>query len=320
MTIITAIIPIFNSEKYLHKCLDSIRNQTFKDFEVILIDDGSSDGSLAICEKYTALDSRFRTIHINNNGVSHARNIGLDNVNGKVVTFIDSDDYVEPQLFETYITTFETNQDIDAVKVGYFHDFNLSPKIVTCTKDNIFEDKSDLFKYLEEIQYYSFVWNVCLKADKLNGLRFNEEINWLEDHIFCYQYYLSCYKVAVLSSPLYHYIVNSDTETLSNVKNPDIIAKAMTLEYELKKLLNAGKYKEIEKQIVLNYCHNVHRMVDVLYRWGSDAKSRKKLSKIHLLENQLIYKEEQIFFNTRLPFFFRDMILKVLYFIRRKKQ
>lgn len=317
MSLITAIIPVYNSEKYLCRCLESIRQQTFKDYEVILIDDGSTDSSLTVCEKYSALDSRFHTIHIENHGVSHARNIGLDKANSRFVTFIDSDDYVEPQLFATYISNFETNQDIDAVKVGYFHDFNLSTKTVACPKDEIFVCKSDLFKYLEETQYYSFVWNICLKLDKLNGLRFNEEINWLEDHIFCYQYYLGCNNVAVLSNPLYHYIVNSNVETLSNVKNPDVIAKAMTLEYEFKRQLNAGKHKEIEEQICLNYQYNLHRLVDVLYRHPSKSKYRKKFSRCNLLDKQLIYKEEKIFFCSFLPFFVRDILIRLLYRIRK---
>ena len=96
---ISVIVPVYNVEKYLRRCVDSILTQTFTDFEVLLIDDGSTDGSGKICDEYAKKDKRVRVFHKENGGVSSARNLGLDNVRGRYVTFVDADDKISPDYF-----------------------------------------------------------------------------------------------------------------------------------------------------------------------------------------------------------------------------
>ena len=93
--LISVIVPVYNAEKYLCRCIDSILAQTYKDFELLLIDDGSKDSSGAICDEYAAKDSRVRVFHKENGGVGFARNVGLDHAQGDWVTFVDSDDWVD---------------------------------------------------------------------------------------------------------------------------------------------------------------------------------------------------------------------------------
>ena len=97
---ISIIVPVYNTEKYLHRCIDSILAQTFTDFELILVDDGSSDNSPKICDEYAEKDKRVRVIHQENGGVSRARNIGIDNSCGTYLMFCDSDDYVDKRFCE----------------------------------------------------------------------------------------------------------------------------------------------------------------------------------------------------------------------------
>ena len=97
---ISVIVPVYNTEKYLHRCIDSILSQTFTDFELLLIDDGSKDSSGVICDEYAAKDSRVRVFHKENGGVSSARNLGLDNAKGDRITFVDADDWVENKYIE----------------------------------------------------------------------------------------------------------------------------------------------------------------------------------------------------------------------------
>ena len=96
---ISVIVPVYNVEKYLHRCVDSILAQTFNDFELLLIDDGSKDKSGAICDEYAAKDSRVRVFHKENGGVSSARNLGLENAKGDWIIFIDSDDWIADDMF-----------------------------------------------------------------------------------------------------------------------------------------------------------------------------------------------------------------------------
>ena len=108
---VSVIVPIYNSEKYLKRCVDSILSQTFSDFELLLVDDGSTDGSGSICDEYSVKDSRVRVFHKENGGVSSARNLGLDNARGEWITFVDSDDYLE----ESFLAELSVFEDVDWV-------------------------------------------------------------------------------------------------------------------------------------------------------------------------------------------------------------
>ena len=102
MPLISVIVPVYNTEKYLHRCIDSILNQTFTDFELLLINDGSTDSSSAICDEYAEKDCRVRVFHKPNGGVSSARNLGLEKAQGEWITFCDSDDRVYPTWLQNF--------------------------------------------------------------------------------------------------------------------------------------------------------------------------------------------------------------------------
>lgn len=110
---ISVIIPVYNVEPYLRKCLDSVVNQTYKELEIFIIDDGSTDGSGAICDEYVKADKRIRVFHTENRGLSCARNLGLDEVKGEWIGFVDSDDWIEPDMYEVLLTRAkETGADV----------------------------------------------------------------------------------------------------------------------------------------------------------------------------------------------------------------
>ena len=111
--LISVIVPVYNAEKYLRECLDSIVNQTYKNIEIILVDDGSTDGSGAICDEYADKDVRIKVYHIPNGGASNARNLGIDNADGEYLMFVDSDDIILPYVVERAIKlALEHNADI----------------------------------------------------------------------------------------------------------------------------------------------------------------------------------------------------------------
>ena len=110
---ISIIVPVYNTEKYLRRCIDSVLAQTYQDFELLLIDDGSKDSSGAICDEYAAQDARVRVFHKENGGVSSARNVGLDNARGEWITFVDADDWIESDMLELLLRKGEeTGADI----------------------------------------------------------------------------------------------------------------------------------------------------------------------------------------------------------------
>lgn len=206
--LISIIVPVYNSEKALSRCINSILNQTFYDWELLLIDDGSTDQSGKICDQYAATDQRIKVFHKENGGVSSARNLGLDNVRGEWITFSDSDDEILNHTFALYNTIIKEHNDIDLICCGYRR----------CNKSGSFKnvsyveclsaDKEANLLMLEESGYWGFLWNKCLRASVAKKYRFDETISWCEDHLYAYRCLLQCQCVYFSPDIVYKYYIN----------------------------------------------------------------------------------------------------------------
>ena len=180
---ISVIVPVYNTEKYLRRCIDSVLAQTYQDFELLLIDDGSKDSSGAICDEYAAQDARVKVFHKENGGVSSARNVGLDNARGEWITFVDSDDYIE----ENFLKSFEGNLDADLV-VGNTVLITLPRTKHHCIPFGCYMDLEHFISsYLLE-SILRVPWGKLYRANIIVDLRFNENMRLGEDTLFnlCY--------------------------------------------------------------------------------------------------------------------------------------
>ena len=160
-SLISVVVPVFNVEKYLSRCIDSIINQTYRNLEIILVDDGSSDKCPQICDSYALKDKRIKVMHKKNEGVSEARNVGLHASKGKYISFIDSDDYINEFMFEKMVKAYTNNQ-IDLVVCAFNREYNEHKDKYSYGKDFILQknkerDVFDLFK--EESIDMNCVWN-----------------------------------------------------------------------------------------------------------------------------------------------------------------
>ena len=220
---ISIIIPVYNVEKYLPQCLDSVLSQTYTNYEVILVDDGSPDGSGAICDAYAQKDSRFRVIHQKNAGVSAARNNGIEQAAGEWVTFIDSDDWVEPN----YLSNFRLDESdgIDLIIQGleYYdhrdgHFFN-----PWSFKDCVLK-KQDFRLGFAENRLMEVGFPVgkayCKKLLIDNDLRFDSRISFHEDHIFVLDYYKVCHSIRLVNATDYKYRCYHTGASLSSKRHP----------------------------------------------------------------------------------------------------
>lgn len=201
-SLISVIVPIYNSENYLHRCIDSILIQSYTNFELLLIDDGSKDNSGCICEEYALKDSRVRVFHKENGGVSSARNLGLDNVNGEWVTFVDSDDWVS----ENYFSLFCNNCLSDLVVCGYKIDKKSGPFIGYNQINTVEGIKEHLSKHLSDVIYRcpwgKFFRNIIIKQNKL---RFDERLTFAEDSLFVINYLLYIKSISFYQEAKYFY-------------------------------------------------------------------------------------------------------------------
>jgi len=204
---LSVIVPVYNVEKYLDKCITSILGQTYTNIELILLDDGSRDGSGAICDKHAAADHRIRVIHKPNSGVSRTRNIGLEMATGELVTFVDSDDYLAPDYFADMADALLASGS-DLVMAGHTRFFtDADPKVYPYTPSVINSDSfSKLFSELK-IQHNAFTCCRIFPTEiiRRNNMRFTEDMKLGEDAVFLLTYLQYCRSVCFVANCGYFY-------------------------------------------------------------------------------------------------------------------
>lgn len=218
----TIIIPIYNAERTLTACLDSIHKQTQQSFEVLLIDDGSKDASKKICEQYMEQDTRFRYIYQDNSGPSAARNKGLEMASGAFVAFVDSDDSVEPDYLECLSAAF-SEYEADAVFIGY--------AVLSPAGDKMGESIPEKYSdnYLEQLaalsahDLFGYTWVKAFRRAAIREKRFREDISLFEDEIFACDVLKHCTRVGIVPQPVYHYTRDS-VNTLMGKTRKDYVA------------------------------------------------------------------------------------------------
>lgn len=207
--LISIIVPIYKVEAYLSRCIDSILKQSYRHLEIILVDDGSPDNCPQICDNYAEKDSRIRVVHKKNGGLSDARNAGLDIANGEFISFIDSDDYIHPEMISTLFELLKSN-DAD-ISVCNFTPFTgtVSPS----SKAPVIHTLSgkDAAKRLYQSQYATqtvVAWDKLYKRSLFDHLRF-EVGKFNEDEFFSYKALYAANKVTFTSQELYYYFIRT---------------------------------------------------------------------------------------------------------------
>lgn len=222
-------IPIYNVEEYLRECLDSIMNQTFKNFEVIMVDDGSTDNSFNICQEFAARDSRFKLIHQANIGVAGARNTCLKHMKGEYISWVDSDDKVEPNYLERLLEVQnETQADlVDGYNYGfkdgmrYYYDLtHISP-----TLDAVEISKEELFLRLLE-GFRIVLWGNLAKKELYQGVYFITGKNY-EDNGTRFKLYFRANKIVILPEPLYGYRGGRKGSIMTNKNTSETLKKKL---------------------------------------------------------------------------------------------
>ena len=207
---ISVVVPVYNVERYLPACLQSIRGQSFSDFEVVCVDDGSTDGSGRILDEVAAIDGRLKVLHTDNHGVSHARNLGIKEAMGELMCFVDADDQLMPGALEAISTAFSDN-DVDFIKFSgeAFPQELASPWVIDRIHldDELIEDDVITLAFLRKSGPYP--WNGAYRSAFLkdNGIGFPEDLSLGEDQVFSFHTFMKADRVLFSSKPLYRYRV-----------------------------------------------------------------------------------------------------------------
>ncbi|SHK34846.1 glycosyltransferase family 2 protein [Epilithonimonas mollis] len=286
MIAISLIIPIYNNvESYLRKCLESVLSQTYKNFEVLLINDGSTDNSLTICEEYASKDNRIKIINKENGGISSARNVGLNESKGEYVCFVDHDDWVDSDFLEVFMENVsDTDLVISNIKDIFSDRVNKRSGFLSNSLESR-EFNPDDFYDNHNFILTNLPWNKMYKKSIIieNNIRFDEKIKiGGEDLIFVLQYALRCNKIKFVNAYTYNYNRQpGNSVTLNYIRN---------YYFEAKKIKDAlfdilERYKTVSKQEKLYHYFRVAGKA--IFEEGKPANSKSFIERYKSIVNIL---------------------------------
>jgi glycosyltransferase involved in cell wall biosynthesis len=211
--LISVIVPVYNVERYVRQCVESLLGQTHKNIEIILINDGSSDKSGVICNELVTTDSRIRVIHQVNRGVSRARNVGVKNARGKYITFVDADDYIETDMLETlHYSLTSTNSHIATCGVSQFYDHAAPVRPAgTGQEVTVLTGEQGIEQMLYQKTIINGVVAKLFTASHFKGVTFNEDMAFAEDLDVNYRVFSKVTRVAVVPGSKYNYLQRHDS-------------------------------------------------------------------------------------------------------------
>ena len=284
---ISIIVPVYNAEKYINKCVDSILCQTFKNFELILIDDGSTDHSGIICDRYAELDDKICVIHKENGGVSTARNIGLEHINGKYVAFCDSDDYWKEDWLEQLYDSMQKN-DADCVS-GCFIEVDECGKLLKTVSykcnEYVLQTEQSIIDFLTTEQLTGKIgWEICTRLFitdiiQMQHIRFCENCeNFAEDLCFVLEYSLFCHRICSVDIYGYCYVQREGSMMHKNAENIKLNAMNEVSRQFGKRFFNVFTDKSLKKQfpilhfLIMNNQYRKKASIDKCERFFEEIK------------------------------------------------
>ncbi|BDE82929.1 glycosyltransferase family 2 protein [Porphyromonas somerae] len=310
---VSIIVPIYNAQSYLKECLQSIKDQTFKDFEVICINDGSRDASLIICEDFTKLDSRFKVYSQENKGVSIARNNGIKHSKGEFIVFIDSDDIIDKNYLMTLVGL--SNQNIDLCIGHYCRELTSLGTIKGSRHATIFNPQTYIDSLLKKKIQFSTICCMLFKRSIIidNNILFKPELYWGEDSLFYFTYIANIKGNIALSFKALYYYRHNDSSAMNTVvaykalsavdasqETEDVLISSGLLRQE-DALIKAGT---ILKLIFIASKANSKELYEALYdkydvhSYMKKLAKQSKVTKIRLASIYYILCGKKLFYKT----------------------
>lgn len=321
--LVSIIVPVYNVEKYLNRCVNSLINQTYKNLEIILVDDGSPDNSPIICDNYAAKDSRIKVIHKKNGGLSDARNAGIEASTGDYLVFIDSDDYAEINMIEETLSRLVASY-ADVCIWGYYADFvDADEKLQktritrlineTYTKSNIATLKVDS----KIVGLLGYAWNKMYRTTliKDNNFRFTKGLSLVEDIVFNSIVLSKADKVEFIEDSYVHY-VQRPRETLGSKFYEDYFDKKKLAMKSLKDLLTSWGKEQGDIELVVNLMG--FNALKSIIRLLSLTSNYTKPEKILYIDRLLKEESKQILDGVKVNSF-KDKIIRYLMAQKRSK-
>lgn len=304
MAKLSIVVPVYNVEKYLKRCIESLIAQTFNDYEIILVDDGSTDKSGEICDKFSKLYEKITVIHKENGGLSSARNAGIDIATGEYIGFVDSDDWIEPDMYDNLYNVAEKYR-LDMALCGVELDFEDGSSKIYYSIENfkILNKEEALRDIFVNSLFFEEAWNKIYRRHIFDTIRYPDGKIHEDTYIIC-KILDKCNKIGYIPNISYHYFQRSDS-IMGNLKKIPSIDRIYSVYVVLRYLMN---YKDIYKDSFYNLISAPLKNIDYIINSNSiDAK-------MYLKELKKFYKNylKDIFYNNNIPLSTKIIILIIL--------
>lgn len=309
--LVSISVPVYKTERDLRRCVESLLNQTLRDIEIILVDDGSPDNCGIICDEYAAKDARIKVIHKENGGSSSARKEGLKHCTGIYYTVCDSDDWVEPTMYEElYQRAVETNADI--VACDYYSEYGNGKQVRSASYTYTTQEQ-----YIEDLMLRTTsvnTWSKLFRRDMIRdlGIDYTEGVNLGEDGLFLFKTLLVPQKIATLPRALYHYQRDMNSASYTNNITLKGIENAAYLHYWKAENYKDSRYDRAHQHSLINYAFLSLRCKDI-----SSAQYRKimrEVSVVRLIRHRALTTKAMLIVSTKyLGLKFGKFCLRTLY-------
>lgn len=301
--LISIIIPAYNVEKYIEKCINSVLNQSYKNIEIVLVNDGSTDNTQNIIDGFTEKDNRLKIIHKENTGVSDTRNIGLEIANGDYIGFIDSDDEIRPNMYETLLTDIKNN-DADIAHCGFELISQSSTKIFNGTNKTYIQTQKEALTSL--LRGDLFEPSSCTKLYKkkvLKNIKFDKEVKFNEDLLFNVEAFKQSQRIVFHDVPLYLYKYNANSAS-RNTNIYTIQQSVLKVTQILNKKISGLNMDEIKNQFYVNKLISIYRaLYDVNQNQtilGRNVRELLKYSTDKSLDYRTLYLKYSLLYFSKL--------------------
>jgi glycosyltransferase involved in cell wall biosynthesis len=244
--LVSIIVPVYNTAKQLLRCIDSILSQENASFEIILINDGSKDDSGNICDVYSRKDARVRTFHKNNNGVSSARNLGIEKAKGEWIWFVDSDDYIYPDAIRSL--THYANTNLDCIIINHHDQRKGYDDILSVNEKPLFTPDQSLERLCrDKYNFRGVVWDKWFRRDVINSnnITFNTSIHFSEDRLFVFMYFLYMKQDAFYTNQTFYCYTHNTDGAMHGINysyNPNFISRAIAYEHMITEATNHNRH------------------------------------------------------------------------------
>ncbi len=314
--LISVIIPVYNVKPYLERCMNTVLNQTYNNLEIIMVDDGSTDGSGEICDRYKETDQRIIVIHKDNGGISSARNAALNIVKGKYICFVDSDDYMAQDIFEKLLSAVEENG-CELAICGHYteRDGKITIEEPAVDKTIVLDTDKAIEKLIEDTVINNYVWDKIYKKSLFDNLRFPEGRAY-EDMAIQHKLFARANKICRIPECLYYYQKRSGSISdhfTDDRKWYHNCIFMLTAKLERYQFFHKRKNVILEQECLASLMPTIYEAIKLGHRYSDKKQYNKymdflKRNKISIKKNQYVDKKEK-----KLLFFYYNRLACFLY-------